>query len=529
MFSETKPWEPEVPGVFCLSEVVPEMTPTTIKPELAQTASPSMRAEAVALLALSWPIICTMISRMLLGFTDFIFVSRLGTDATAAISPSTIFVFTALCLGMGAATSIQTFVAQAMGRRLHHEAASYAWQGFYIAALFAIFSWPASWLAQPFWMLVGNAPAVQELEVAYCQIAVWCMGFSIICASLDGFFNGIQKPTVGLISIAVSLVFNAAANYLLVFGKLGFPALGIRGSAIATVIAWGIRAGMLTAVFLSMEFNERFRTRTSWRLNFAKFGGILRMGGPIAIQWVLDIGSWFVFLTLLMGEFGTQAMAASNIGLQLMHTSFMPAIGLGIGMGALIGHAIGERNPDLAVRRATVGMWMTGAYMGAIGLVFWLARTPLMKLLSDDPEVIRLGASVLIWAGIFQVFDAAQITYVSALRGAGDTRWPAIAVALHCWVIFIGGGYLLARCCPQLGLNGPWMTCTLYITLLGLVLWRRFARGAWRKIDLFKGGPPSGGFPVTSADGEPDVPTMISVAPPDREIMGAARADRSQA
>jgi multidrug resistance protein, MATE family len=484
------------------------MTTTMIKPGLAGTATPSMRAEALALLALSWPIILTMLSRLALTTTDFFFVSRLGTDATAAISPSTILVFTVICVGMGAATSIQTFVAQAMGRRQPHEAASYAWQGFYIAILLAIISLPASLLAEPFWRLVGNAPEVQKLEVAYCQIAFWCMGFSIICASLDGFFNGIQKPIVGLVSVFVSVVFNAVANYLLVFGKLGFPALGIRGSAIATVIAWGIRAAMLTAVFLSPRFNERFRTRMSAGFHAAKFRSILRLGGPIAFQWVLDIGSWFVFLTLLMGEFGTQAMAASNIGLQLMHISFMPAIGLGIGMCSLIGHAIGERKPDLAARRATVGMWMTGLYMGAIGLVFWLARTPLMRLLSDDAEVIQLGGNVLIWAAIFQVFDAAQITYVNALRGAGDTRWPAIVVAAHCWLIFIGGGYLMAKYCPQLGLNGPWMTCTLYITLLGLALRRRFAGGTWRKIELFKDGVPSGGFPVLPVDGEPAVPAV---------------------
>jgi MATE family multidrug resistance protein len=488
------------------------MSTTTAKPDLARAVPLSMRGEAWALLALSWPIILIMFSRLVLTTTDFFFVSRLGTEATAAISPSTIFVFTVICLGMGAATSIQTFVAQAMGRRMPHEAASYAWQGFYIAALFLVLSWPASELVGPFWKLVGHPPVVQALEVAYCKIAFWCMGFSILCASLDGFFNGIQKPIVGLASVFVSVIFNAVANYLLVFGKCGFPALGIRGSAIATVIAWAIRAAMLTTLFLSAKYNGRFQTRSSGRFDPAKFRGILRLGGPIAFQWVLDIGSWFVFLTLLMSRFGTQSMAASNIGLQLMHLSFMPAIGLGIGMCSLIGHAIGEGKPDLAVRRANVGMWMTGLFMGAIGLVFWLAGPHLMGLLSKDAEVIRLGANVLIWAAIFQVFDAAQIVYVNALRGAGDTRWPAIAVAAHCWIIFIGGGYLMAKYYPELGLNGPWMTCTLYITLLGLVLRWRFNRGAWRKIDLFKDKTPAAGFPVLPADGEPDVPVAVSAS-----------------
>lgn len=468
-----------------------------------QASLPPMRTEVWRLLILAAPMIGTMISRMFLGFTDFIMVSWLGTEATAAISPSTIFVFTVICVGMGTATSIQTFSAQAHGRRLPREAAAYAWQGFYIAAAFGFLSLPTMLLAGPFWRLVGHAPAVQAMETAYCQIAFWCMGFSIICASLDGFFNGIQKPTVGLISVLVSVLFNAAADYVLIFGKLGFPAMGIRGAAIATVIAWAIRAGMLTAVFLSHEFNLTFGTRLAWRFHAEKFKAILRLGGPIALQWVLDIGSWFVFLTLLMGRFGTEAMAASNIGLQLMHASFMPAIGLGIGVCTLVGHAIGERNPDLAARRVSAGMLVTGVYMGLIGILFWVIPRPLISLFSTDPVVLQLGVGVLIWAGIFQVFDAAQIVYINGLRGAGETRWPAIVVAAHCWIIFIAGGYLTTLLAPQWGYHGPWMTCTLYIILLGLVLWRRFAGGNWRRIDLFKDHSSRRGFPVQAAGQEP--------------------------
>ncbi|MBN2562180.1 MAG: MATE family efflux transporter [Phycisphaerae bacterium] len=464
---------------------------------------PSMGEEARRLLTLAAPMIGTMVSRMAMGFVDFILVSMLGTEATAAISPSTICVFSVLCLGMGAVMSIQTFSAQALGRRRHRDAAAYAWHGFYVAAVFGAISLPVILLVKPFWALVGHAPGVQALENAYCETAFWCMGFTVLCASLEGFFNGVQKPSVALVAALVALVVNALGSYCLIFGKLGFPALGIRGAAIATVAAWGIRAAMLVTVFLSREFHLGFRTRHTWRFDADKLKGIFRIGGPIAIQWVLDIGAWFVFLTLLVSQFGTTSMAAANIGLQYMHASFMPAIGLGIGVCSLVGHAIGERRPNLAAQRARLGMVITGLYMGAIGLLFLFARRPLMGLLSNDPEVIHLGAGVLIWAAIFQVFDAAQITYVNALRGAGDTRWPALVVAGHCWIVFILGGYLVARIFPHWGLHGPWMMCTLYIILLGLALWRRFDRGAWRKIDLFKDQPAPSNLPVVSSGGSP--------------------------
>ncbi len=472
-----------------------------------QTGSPanelpaSTRVEAWRLLVLAGPMILTMVSRMAMGFIDFAMVSRLGTEATAAISPSTILVFTVLCFGMGLMTSIQTFAAQALGRREHRQAAAYAWHGFYVAAVFAVISLPVSLLSEPFWSLFGHAPEVLALEIAYCRTAFWSMGPAILCIALDSFFNGVQKPRIALISVLVSLLFNVVANYCLIFGKFGFPALGIQGAAIATVIAWSVRAAMLTIVFMSRKTDRVFHTRSTWRFDSVKMKGIARVGGPVIVQWVLDIGAWFIFLTLMMKQFGTTAMAAAAIGLQLMHASFMPAIGIGIGVCSLVGHAIGERKPDLAAQRARVGMMITGIYMGLIGLVFLFGRTMLMGLFSDDAEVIRMGAWVMVWAAIFQVFDAAQITYNNALRGAGDTKWPAILVAGHCWIVFILGGYLVSRFQPGWGINGPWMMCTLYIILLGIALWRRFNQGAWRKIELFKDQPPVGGFPVGEPNG----------------------------
>ena len=201
-------------------------------------------------------------------------------------------------------------------------------------------------------------------------------------------------------------------------------------------------------------------------------------------------------------------MAAANIGLQLMHISFMPAIGVGIAVCSLVGQAIGERRPNLAARRATIGVSLAGLYMGGVGLAFFLVPGPLVRIFSADPEVIRLGCAVLLWAAIFQVFDAAQIIYVNALRGAGDTVWPAVLVAAHCWIVFILGGYVVSRVWPQWGLHGPWLTCTLYIILLGLVLRWRWRRGGWRKIDLFHGQPPQTGFPVLPVE-EPTTPPAV--------------------
>lgn len=444
-----------------------------------------VRSELRQLLGLAMPTVAAKLSHMALGFTDFLFVSRLGTEATAAISPSTLLIYIFLCLGMGSVTSIQTYTAQSLGRREPHRAARYAWQALYMGLLFLLFTIPLVWLQESFWRWVNHPPAVQQMEIEYCSFAFWSMGLAVISVGLEGFFNGIQRPRVELLSILVAVVFNAVGNYALVFGNLGCPKMGVAGSAIATVMAWGIRSAMMFAVFLSKPMDEQYQTRRSWRFSFERMMEVLRLGGPIGIQWLLDVASWFVFLTLIMSKFGTAVMAAANTALQLMHLSFMPAVGLGVAVNTLVGHAIGEKRYDLAARHARSGLWVMMTYMIGAGVLYWLGGPWLMALISSDAEVIAAGAAILIWAAIFQAFDAMCINYIFALRGAGDTKWPSVIVVSQSWVTFIFGGYMVMKFAPGLGIHGPWMMCALYIILCGAALCWRWQRGAWQRIDIF--------------------------------------------
>ena len=217
---------------------------------------------------------------------------------------------------------------------------------------------------------------------------------------------------------------NAVGNYLLIFGHLGFPEMGIAGAAVATVIGWGVRAGILTVAILLPEFDRKYNTRHSMAFDGNKVKGMLRVGLPTTVQWLVDIGAWLVFLAVIMPGYGVHAAAASNVGLQYMHLSFMPALGIGIALCSQVGFAIGEGRPEQAVLKSRVAMRLTGIYMGAIGLLFVLAGRQLMGLMNDDPQVIDAGVWVLIGVAIFQIFDAMCITYTNSLRGAGDTRWP---------------------------------------------------------------------------------------------------------
>ena len=466
------------------------MSTTSISLDQNDRRSPEMR-----LLILAIPIMGMTLSRMLMGFIDFVMVSQLGTEAQAAISPSTILVFTVACLGMGISLAVQTFVSQSEGRGEPHRAAAYAWQSLYISAVMAILAWPIA-LTTPYWHHIiaaygDHSPTMAALEVEYLRIAMWWVPLGVLSMGLDGFFMGIQRPRITFIAVVSSLVTNVIGNYMLIFGHWGCPEMGISGAAIATVVGWGVRCAILLGSLIAPDFDRKYCTRHALAFRWKNVKDLLKVGSPTSLQWLVDIGAWLVFLAVIMPKFGVHASAASNVGLQYSHLSFMPALGIGIALCSQVGHAIGAGQPENAIRQTVACMRMTGWYMGLIAFLFIVAGRPLMRLMNDDPAVIDAGIWVLLGAAAFQVFDAMCITYTNALRGAGDTRTPALLFFVCCWAIFICGGLLVAHLFPSLGLIGPWAMCALYIIVLGVLLRWRWRSGQWRKIRLFEEKKPN--------------------------------------
>jgi MATE family multidrug resistance protein len=185
-----------------------------------------------------------------------------------------------------------------------------------------------------------------------------------------------------------------------------------------------------------------------------------------------------------MGQFGDKAMAANIFLFRFISVSFMPAFGIASAVTALVGRYIGAGRPDIAERRAHLGFVVTAIYMMSCGLVYILGRNELMGFFTRDAEVLRIGAILLVFGGIYQLFDAMYILYNGALRGAGDTLVPAVATAILCWGIAVFGGYAVARLRPEWGPTGPWTLASIYGLILGVFMMARFVRGGWKRIHL---------------------------------------------
>jgi MATE family multidrug resistance protein len=240
-------------------------------------------------------------------------------------------------------------------------------------------------------------------------------------------------------------------------------------------------------LFWSLLFTtgvKEFESRRTWRWDSDKVRRFMRVGWPAGMWLILEIGAWATFQVAIIGMFGRDAMAATATVWRYTELSFMPAVGIGIAISTMVGRSIGENRKDLAYQRARMGAVLNTAYMGMLGACFVLFGRRLVEVFSHEPAVIVLGARMMIYAAIFQVFDAFTISYQNALRGAGDTRWPAIVGALQAWGIMIGGGWLVGWLRPDWGSYGPWTCATLYVVVVGTTLWLRWRAGEWEQFDV---------------------------------------------
>ncbi|HPD16010.1 MAG TPA: MATE family efflux transporter [Planctomycetota bacterium] len=456
-------------------------------------------------MGISAPVIVAMASHTVMGLIDTLMLSKYGARELAAVSPAGSAVFAFLAFIMGTGNCASTFVAQSMGRGEPEECARYTWQAIYFGLFAQAVVLPLIAGAPLLFAAFGHAPEVQRLESSYFRIVLAHAAATGAYAALASFFQGISRPGVPMWAALVANGFNVLADYALIFGKLGCPELGIRGAALATTLASYLQAGLLLAAFLWAPVHEQFRSRHHWRLDRARLRAFLHVGSAAGLSFMLDVASWAIFVNLLIGRLGEHVMAANSVTGSIMSLSFMPAVGINKGVQVLVGQYIGRRDIHGAKRRAYLGIGVAVAYMTAMGVLFFVFRREIFLLFRREEAIVEAGSTMLVLAAIFQAFDAVGIVVTGALRGAGDTRVPALITIASGWGVLIPLGYALTF--PAgLGYVGAWSAAAVQIALVGLVLLWRFASEAWRKIDIFQGaGSPAVAQPDEGVGDSPDL------------------------
>ena len=465
-------------------------------------------------LRMAWPIMLGAMSFVIMDFVDKIFVSRLGVDHLAAVGSAGIWSYTLGVFFVGIAGCVATFASQSIGRGNKDHSAAYTWQGIYIsiaAGSTVLLMWPIS---RPLFEPMGHTPEVVELELTYFRIRV--LGFAFVAwqAALAAFFQSINRPIIPMYTTLVGNIANVVLDYALIFGKFGFPEMGIGGAATATVIAMILQVALLHYVFMNKSIDGEYGSRRMWRPDLKKAKDLFAIGWPSGLAGFLDVAGWSIFTSFIVGGFGTIQLAAHTAAISFMHLIFVPAMAVGMAITPIVAQWIGRGEIAIAKARAYTATRLSMSFMVSVGLVLAIFGSQLMRVFSEDPEVINLGATLLILAAIFAGFDAITITLIGALRGAGDTRWMMVALTIGSYCFSLPLAWFFSS---PLGMQakGAWIGVTFYIIAIsGVFLWR-FHGEAWRHIKIFsedrieEAAPPeSEATPIaeTLDHGEPTAP-----------------------
>jgi MATE family multidrug resistance protein len=483
-----------------------------------------MTAGLRQLLTLAWPIVLARSAQAAIGFADAAMIAHLGEDALAATTTGALNAFGLMILPMGIVFIVQSFAAQLAGQRDLGGARRFAWYGLLLAAVTQVLAIAAIPLIGLAVAQLNYTPAVQVLLTSYVSIRLLGVGAAVATEALGNWYGGLGDTRLSLLANVTAMVANIGLNWLLIYGHLGLPALGVEGAAIASVIAtWlgllvvavvfargympgavhPVRDASLDATPSPLDSTPSLHDPTPslhdatvrstdalaglGRLRWPEFTRMLRFGLPNGLNWFLEFSAFLVFINLIFADLGTLAVAALMAVFQVNSISFMPAFGLSSAGAILVGQAIGAGEPDRVPAIVKRTMLVAASWQGMVGIIYLLLPVPIMAIFARDDlaasELARLGAVLLAISAAWQLFDAVVMTLSEALRAAGDTAWVLWArvglawlvwLPLSLWVVHgMGGGPPEATACM-----------VVYFVALSLAIAWRFRTGAWRRIDL---------------------------------------------
>jgi MATE family multidrug resistance protein len=442
-------------------------------------------AEARATLLLAWPMALTNLSQMALLATDSAYLGHLSTEALAAVTLSGTLFWTMLAPGFGLSFAAAAMLAQERGRRVGHVRA--------MRRTFRAGAWGALLAALPGMVLLWNGGAVlralgQDAALAaaaqdFLRCMLWGIPAFGLFLTLRGFMAAMERPWPPLVIGLLAVPLNALIGWVLIFGHFGAPAMGVRGAGIAGAVADSF---MFLALALFVMRDRRLRRYhlfgRIWRIDMARLRKAIGLGLPIAAQMLLEIGL-FSAVGLAMGAFGAQAVAAHAIALQIASITFAVPLGLGQAATARVGLAIGAGRVRAAWRAGWVAILLSMVFMAPMAALMLLAPGTLAGLFLDEAtpgaaETAALAATLLFFAGLFQLSDGVQVTGAGALRGLHDTRMPMWIAAIGYWALGFTAALVLAF---PLGLGPSGIWVGLVIGLLGVAgamtwRWARLSR-----------------------------------------------------
>lgn len=438
---------------------------------------------------LAVPLVVSMCFWTIMNFTDQMFLLWHSNTAMAAALPAGLVHFTILCLPFGVVTYVSTFVAQYVGAGRSHRIGLVLWQGVW----FSLAACPlmlATIPAAPWaFSLLGHEPEVAAAEALYYQALAFGAGGTLLSTVLSAFFIGLGRTGVVMVVDGIACVLNVVLDYAWIFGHWGLPAWGIEGAAWATVVAQWSAVALYWLVLHRTSYRGTYQLVAGCRFDAAMMARLLRYASPNGLQFLLETAG-FSLLLLVVGRLGEQALVATNLAFNISCLVWLPVGGLGTAVSTIVGQQLGRGQPGLAARATWTAFCLAWAYAGTFAVLCVLV--PDMFLLAHASNISSerfLGLRsttipLLQFVAAYSLFDAMNIVFAGAIKGAGDTHFamlmavllsPMPATASWLGVIYLGKGLIWC-----------WSTVTLGACLLGLAFLIRFIHGRWRSMRVIE-------------------------------------------
>ena len=434
----------------------------------------------VAFLAV--PLMLQNLSFTLLGVADTFFVSKVSTEAVAAVGLAGVMFYAVALLFRTAGTSAVVFVGRAHGSGDDDRLGEAVWHVlnmvFYLSIISLVLPWVFSWL----YSFAAADEVVRGLGSSYLQIRAYEIPFMMFSAVVWGFMLGRNDSTTPMILAWIQVLVNIFLDWIMVLGNFGFPALGVDGAAYATVISNVLNALLSAWLLWRPKFIKQYSMNKFRIANWTQLSKILKISLPMGMGEFVSISAFTVFFSMI-GRLDTAALAANNIAIQYMSLAFTLGIAIEMAASSLVSQYLGKKDPDKATQVAYRSVFLAIVSMGLVGATFLIAPAKLISVFSAEAAVITAGVTILKLVALYQIIDAVGIVLGGVLNGAGDTTftmWYRIIIAVF---IFMPLEWLIIFRLDG-GIFAAWLGALTYLTLLSVGYFLRFRHGYWKTIEV---------------------------------------------
>ncbi len=443
------------------------------------------RDELRATLSLAWPLILTNITMVLINATDVFLLAKLGPDELGASAMGSGIVIAMMLFGIGLVTASSPMIASELGRKPHsvRDVRRTFRQTLWAATAITIPIMVLLWFSEDILRAAGQPERLAANTGLFIRALQWEIWPALGVVALRSFMSALEQPRWTLVAGVAAVFVNLAINYTLIFGKFGFPALGLWGAGIGSAVT-----SMFQFIFLGIVVTRHPRFRRYhlfgrwWRADWPRFRTLWTLGFPISLALGFE-AMVFAAAVFLMGYISTAAVAAHAIAIQIASMSFMVPMGIAQAATVRVGIGYGKKDAAAIHRSGWTAFVLGVGFMTAMAGVIWIMPHILIGIFLDpalpgNAAVTDLAVTFLGVAAVFQIADGAQVVGAGMLRGLHDTTWPMIYALFGYWVIGIGVGAGLAFWAGWSGF-GVWVGLASGLAVVSvLMLWRWLRRDA---------------------------------------------------